>query len=76
MPKNRCFDILDPLEGVFGANLVAYPQGHVARQLLKKIPEPKYFRLLQGGPQKDVKNGHFGPFLRLLHKFKSLEHLK
>ena len=75
MPKNRYFDILDPLDGVFGANLVPYPQGHVVSQLLKKF-QNQNFSPLAGGPQKDAKNDHFGPFLHLLHKFTFLEHLK
>ena len=62
MPKNRCFDILDPLEGVFGANLVPYPLGHVARQLLKKFRNQYFFASCRGDLKKVSKMAILGHF--------------
>ena len=56
--KNAHFDVLNPLNDLFGANLVSYPQGGVAKDFLR--PFWKIQNVFPGGGRhKDVKNDHF-----------------
>ena len=53
---------LNPLNGLFHANFIAYPLGANARHILGQIWEIKIFVLGQGGPQKRSKMVIFGHF--------------
>ena len=52
---------LNPLNGHFYANFIAYPLGANARDILEQIWGDKNFVLGLGGSEKG-QNGHFWPF--------------
>ena len=57
--KIRNFVDLNPLNGLFYANFIAYPLGADARDILAQFCGAQNFVLGLGGSRKGVKNGHF-----------------
>ena len=60
--KNEHFNVLNPLNGVFGANLVSYPQGGVTEDFLGQFWKIKNVVTRKGDSIKTSKMAIFGHF--------------